>query len=87
MTQIAKTGSSNAQSALGAANDLRAAMQGKVLLPADAAYATARRIWNGAVDHQPPLFAVCETTKDVQAAVTTGRWDPDCILSAILLPA
>jgi FAD/FMN-containing dehydrogenase len=69
MTQIAKTDSSNAQSALAAANDLLATMQGKVLLPADAAYAAARQIWNGAVDHQPALFAVCETTKDVQAAV------------------
>ena len=65
MTQLAKTGSSNAQSALAAANDLRATMQGKVLLPADVAYAAARQIWNGAVDDQPALFAVCETTKDV----------------------
>ncbi len=69
MTQLVKTGSSNAQSALAAANDLRSTMQGKVLLPADVAYAAARQIWNGAVDHQPALFAVCETTKDVQAAV------------------
>jgi hypothetical protein len=72
MTHIAKTGSGNAQSPLAAANDLRAAMQGKVLLPADAAYAAARQIWNGAVDHQPALFAVCETTKDVRAACSHG---------------
>jgi hypothetical protein len=67
MTQIANT--TNAQSALAAANDLSAVMQGKVVLPADAAYAAARQIWNRAIDHQPALFAVCETTKDVQAAV------------------
>lgn len=69
MNQIAKTGPGNAQSALAAANDLRATMQGKVLLPADAAYPVARQIWNGAVDQQPALFAVCETIQDVQAAV------------------
>jgi hypothetical protein len=55
--------------ALAAANDLRAVMQGKVVLLGDAAYPATRQIWNGAVDHQPALFAVCETTKDVQAAV------------------
>jgi hypothetical protein len=56
MTRIAKT--TNSQSALAAPNDLRAVTQGKVLLPADPAYAAARQIWNGAVDHQPALFAV-----------------------------
>jgi hypothetical protein len=56
MTRIAKT--TNSQSALAAPNDLRAVMQGKVLLPADPAYAAARQSWNGAVDHQPALFAV-----------------------------
>jgi FAD binding domain len=69
MTRIAKTGLTNSRSALAAANDLRAVMQGKVVLPSDAAYAATCQIWNGAVDHQPVLFAVCETTKDVQAAV------------------
>jgi FAD/FMN-containing dehydrogenase len=62
-----------AQPELAAAHRLRAAMQGKVALPGDEAYARARQIWNGAVDHHPALFAFCETPEDVQAAVRTAR--------------
>jgi hypothetical protein len=58
---------------LAAAHDLRTTMRGKVLLPGDDAYARARQIWNGAVDHYPALFALCETPKDVQAAVRAAR--------------
>ena len=32
-----------------------------------------RQIWNGAVDHQPAVFARCETVEDVQAAIHTAR--------------
>jgi hypothetical protein len=48
------------RSGLAAARDLRAVMQGKVALLGDGAYTRARRIWNGAVDHHPALFALCE---------------------------
>jgi FAD/FMN-containing dehydrogenase len=57
------------QLGLTAADDLRAAMQGKVVLQGDASYADVRRIWNGAVSRQPLMFALCETLRDVQAAV------------------
>src|SRR5262249_1277223 len=33
----------------------------------------SREIWNGAIEHQPLLFAQCETTQDVQVAVQTAR--------------
>jgi hypothetical protein len=70
---IANTSPRSAQFALAAAHDLRAAMQGKVLLPDDDAYASSRRIWNGAVRHRPALFALCGTAEDVQAAVRVAR--------------
>ena len=48
-------------------------LHGKALLPFDDAYASSRRIWNGAVDHRPALFALCETAGDVQAVVRAAR--------------
>src|SRR5215469_2590436 len=60
-------------SELTAVRELRAAMQGRVVLRGDDEYAETRQIWNGAVQHQPALFAVCETSSDVQAAVQSAR--------------
>ena len=78
-----------ARSGLAAARELRTVMQGKVVLPGEDAYlaaiqgkilrggedgySRARRIWNGAVDHYPALFALCETVADVQAAIGAAR--------------
>jgi FAD/FMN-containing dehydrogenase len=39
------------------------------VLRGDDEYARTRQIWNGAVENQAALFAVCETSVDVQAAV------------------
>lgn len=61
------------ESQLAAACELRATMQGRVILKGDDAYSRVRQIWNGAVDHQPALFALCETVADVQAAVRIAR--------------
>jgi FAD/FMN-containing dehydrogenase len=36
-------------------------------------YASVRQIWNGAVAHQPALFALCENAEDVRAAVRFAR--------------
>ena len=63
----------NAGSGVDAAHELRAAMQGRVVLRGDDDYAQTRRIWNGAVEHQPALIAVCETPADVQATVRIAR--------------
>jgi hypothetical protein len=60
-------------SGLTAAHDLRAVMQGQVVVAGEDAYGDVRRIWNGAVNHQPALFALCETVEDVQNAVRTAR--------------
>jgi hypothetical protein len=56
-----------------AARELRAMMQGRVVLRGDDDYARTRQIWNRAVENQPALFAVCETSADVQAAVRVAR--------------
>jgi hypothetical protein len=56
-----------------AARELRAVMQGEVVRRGHHAYARTRQIWNGAVEHQPALFAMCETPGDVQAAVRSAR--------------
>jgi FAD/FMN-containing dehydrogenase len=56
-----------------AARDLCGVLQGEVAMPGDAAFIRARKIWNGAVTHEPALFALCETQADVQAAVRAAR--------------
>ena len=63
----------NAGSELAAARELRSAMQGRVVLQGDDDYPRTRQIWNGAVEHQPALFAVCKTQADAQAAVRSAR--------------
>ena len=60
-------------SELTAALELRALMQGRVVLRGDDDYARTRQIWNGAVENQPALIAMCETPADVQAAVRVAR--------------
>jgi len=60
-------------SVLDAARQLRTVMQGRIVVHGDDDYARTRQIWNGAVEHQPALFAVCETPADVQAAVRIAR--------------
>jgi FAD/FMN-containing dehydrogenase len=39
----------------------------------DDCYDDVRQVWNGAIDHQPAVFAPCETVEDVQAAVQIAR--------------
>ena len=56
-----------------AARELRTKMQGRVVSWGDDDYARTRRVWNRAVENQPALFAVCETSADVQAAVRSAR--------------
>jgi hypothetical protein len=60
-------------STLSAARELRAEMQGRVVLRDDDDYSRARQIWNRAVESQPALLAMCETTADVQAGVRAAR--------------
>ena len=51
----------------------RAALHGEVILPGEAAYETARRVWNGAIDRHPALIVRCRDANDVRRAVEFGR--------------
>lgn len=48
---------------------LRASLHGQLILPGDAAYESAHRIWNGAIDRHPELIVCCADVNDVQRAV------------------
>jgi hypothetical protein len=52
---------------------LRASLHGQLILPGDAAYETARRVWNGAIDRRPAFIVRCMDANDVQRAVEFGR--------------
>ncbi|MEI9975810.1 MAG: hypothetical protein WDO73_29375 [Ignavibacteriota bacterium] len=58
---------------IAAVQDLRASMRGKVVVAGEEAYQQVRQIWNGAIDHQPAVIALCETVEDVQIAIRTAR--------------
>jgi hypothetical protein len=60
-------------SVLSATRELRTMMRGRVVLRGDGDYIRTRQIWNRAVEKQPALFAVCETSEDVQAAVRSAQ--------------
>ena len=48
---------------------LRADLRGSLLLPTDAGYDEARRIWNGMIDRRPAMIVRCAGAADVMAAV------------------
>ena len=54
-------------------SELRNGLRGGLVLPDDAHYDTARRVWNGNVDRRPALIARCAGTADVIAAVRFAR--------------
>src|ERR687888_2402178 len=54
-------------------SSLRAELTGDVLLPSDAGYGGARRVFNAMIDRRPAVIARCATTADVVAAVNFGR--------------
>jgi hypothetical protein len=60
-------------SVLSATRELRTMMRGRVVLRGDGDYIRTRQIWNRAVEGQPALLAVCETSEDVQAAVRSAQ--------------
>ena len=51
-----------------AVRELRAMMPGRVVSRGDDDYSRTRQVRNRAVEHQPALIAVCETSADVGGA-------------------
>ncbi|MDG6107465.1 FAD-binding oxidoreductase [Dactylosporangium aurantiacum] len=52
---------------------LRPRLGERLLLPDDAGFGGARRVWNAAVTHRPALIARCRDTAEVAAAVRAAR--------------
>src|ERR1700687_3839314 len=46
---------------------------GEIILPDNARYAEARRVWNHAVDRRPVMIARCAGVEDVQRAIEFAR--------------
>jgi FAD/FMN-containing dehydrogenase len=59
--------------ALIAVENLKAQIRGEVFLPGDEGYEQAKFSWNVAVQHQPAVIVVPESTEDVVAAVRFAR--------------
>ena len=55
------------------ADELRAAISGRVALPGEELYDEGLRVWNGAVRRHPAIVAFCKQSEDVQAAVLAAR--------------
>lgn len=54
-------------------NELKSHVQGDVVLAQDAAYDSARAIWNGMIDKHPALIVRCAGESDVVSAVNFAR--------------
>ncbi len=52
---------------------LRGSFRGELIQPTDAAYDSARKVYNGMIDKRPQLIARCVDVADVIAAVNFGR--------------
>jgi FAD/FMN-containing dehydrogenase len=53
--------------------ELRTSLRGTVLQPEDAAYETARQLWNRMVDRRPGVIARCSGVADVVRAIAFAR--------------
>jgi len=56
-----------------ALRDFKASLHGEVILPDDDGYHSARREWNGMIDHYPAMIIRCATRADVAHAVEFGH--------------
>ena len=52
---------------------LRSSIRGEVISRSDAAYDTARHVWNGLIERHPAVIARCFDVADVVAAVAVAR--------------
>src|SRR5437867_4503870 len=53
--------------------ELEGSLRGELLRPSDEAYQSARKVWNGMIDHRPALIVRCAGVADVITAVNFGR--------------
>ncbi|MDH3286273.1 MAG: FAD-binding oxidoreductase [Betaproteobacteria bacterium] len=51
----------------------RSAIRGQVIVPGDAEYEQARKIWNSTIDRKPAIIARCLGNADVVAAISLAR--------------
>jgi len=63
-----------------ALKDLQASLRGPLLLPGNADYEVARKVWNGMIDKRPGLIARCSGASDVIQAVNFAR-DNDLLVA------
>ncbi|MGH9625934.1 MAG: FAD-binding oxidoreductase, partial [Bryobacteraceae bacterium] len=54
-------------------DQLKASFRGDLIQPSDAAYESARKVFNAMIDKRPRLIARCVDVADVIAAVTYGK--------------
>ncbi len=62
-----------ATAVLRAAEELRGTFRGDLVLPGEAPYEEARRVWNACVNRRPALIARCTCTADVVGALRFAR--------------
>jgi hypothetical protein len=65
-----KTGANRRSSTV---KQLREKLRGALVLPDDAPYEAARRVWNGTVDKRPAMVVFCAEASDVVEAVNFAR--------------
>lgn len=53
-------------------DQLKSSFRGDLIQPNDAAYESARKVYNGMIDKRPSLIAKCVDVADVIAAVRFG---------------
>ena len=53
--------------------EFRSRVRGEILLPADAGYEAARRIWNAMIDRRPSLIVRCAGAADVMRSIAFAR--------------
>jgi FAD/FMN-containing dehydrogenase len=54
-------------------HELSGELAGELVLPGDAGYEVARRVWNGMIDKRPAGIVRCVNPDDVLAAIAFGR--------------
>ena len=67
------SGTGAAQPVLEGVDRLRQSVRGQIVVPSDAGYEQARKVWNGAIDRRPALIVYCACSSDVVKAVNFAR--------------